>query len=163
MLPQRVCVQQFFIRHAASHLEGACVRRVHRGDGQKQRGVQVCLEAHAKRIRRSSGAQKAAKRLSMIGADLPCVTAHSGHRPCPQQLPAAVTVWSPNRYEWIASALKPNSASCERVFSLLKHFFGEQQDGALSDLIARQIKLVVEFVSLPLTTADRQTDRQIDR
>lgn len=41
----------------------------------------------------------------------------------------------------MAFALKPNSASCERVFSLLKHFFGEQQDGALSDLIEATLML----------------------
>ena len=35
----------------------------------------------------------------------------------------------------IAFALKPNSASCERVFSLLKQFFGEQEDASLADLI----------------------------
>ena len=35
----------------------------------------------------------------------------------------------------IAFALKPNSASCERVFSLLKQFFGEQEDDSLADLI----------------------------
>ena len=35
----------------------------------------------------------------------------------------------------ITFALSPNSASSERVFSLLKLFFGEQQDSALSDMI----------------------------
>ena len=30
-------------------------------------------------------------------------------------------------------AMSPNSASCERVFSLLKNFLGEQQMSALAD------------------------------
>ena len=30
-------------------------------------------------------------------------------------------------------AVSPNSASCERVFSLLKNLFGEQQMAALAD------------------------------
>ena len=41
----------------------------------------------------------------------------------------------------IAFALSPNSASSERVFSLLKLFFGEQQDAALSDMIEAALML----------------------
>ena len=35
----------------------------------------------------------------------------------------------------IAFALSPNSAACERVFSMLKLFFGEQRDATLADQI----------------------------
>ena len=35
----------------------------------------------------------------------------------------------------MAFALLPNSASCERVFSLIKSMFGEQQMSALADYI----------------------------
>ena len=41
----------------------------------------------------------------------------------------------------IVFALSPNSASSERVFSLLKQFFGEQQDSVLSDMIEVAIML----------------------
>ena len=35
----------------------------------------------------------------------------------------------------------PNSASCERVFALLKHMFGEQQLAALADQIRAGVML----------------------
>jgi hypothetical protein len=41
----------------------------------------------------------------------------------------------------IIFALSPNSAACERVFSLLKHFLGDQQMSALADGIAAGLML----------------------
>ena len=41
----------------------------------------------------------------------------------------------------IAFALTPNSASCERVFSLLEEMFGPQQDGSLADQLRAAIML----------------------
>jgi hypothetical protein len=38
-------------------------------------------------------------------------------------------------------SLSPNSAACERVFSLLKLFFGEQRDSALADQIRAALML----------------------
>ena len=41
----------------------------------------------------------------------------------------------------IVFALSPNSASCERVFSLLKQFFGDQQMRSLADNIRAALML----------------------
>ena len=41
----------------------------------------------------------------------------------------------------IAFALSPNSASCERVFSLVKTMFGEQQMSTLADYIRAALML----------------------
>ena len=41
----------------------------------------------------------------------------------------------------IAFALTPNSASCERVFSLLEEMFGPQQDATLADQLRASIML----------------------
>ena len=41
----------------------------------------------------------------------------------------------------IVFAISPNSASCERVFSLVKVMFGEQQMSALADYIAAALML----------------------
>ena len=41
----------------------------------------------------------------------------------------------------IVFAFSPNSASCERVFSLLKVMFGEQQMAALADFIKAALML----------------------
>ena len=41
----------------------------------------------------------------------------------------------------IIFAFSPNSASCERVFSLLKTMFGEQQMSALADYIKAALML----------------------
>ena len=41
----------------------------------------------------------------------------------------------------ITFALSPNSASSERVFSLLKLYFGEQHDSSLSDMIETALML----------------------
>ena len=41
----------------------------------------------------------------------------------------------------IAFGLSPNSASCERVFSLVKLMFGEQQMSALADYIRAALML----------------------
>jgi hypothetical protein len=41
----------------------------------------------------------------------------------------------------IIFALSPNSAACERVFSLLKLFFGEQRDASLADQIEAALML----------------------
>lgn len=43
----------------------------------------------------------------------------------------------------ITFALSPNSASCERVFSLLKQFYGEQRDSSLADQI--EVSLMLAF------------------
>ena len=40
-------------------------------------------------------------------------------------------------------AISPNSASCERVFALLKNLFGEQQNMALADYV--QAALMLNF------------------
>jgi hypothetical protein len=40
-----------------------------------------------------------------------------------------------------AFALSPNSASCERVFALLKAMFGEDQDNALADQLRAALML----------------------
>ena len=41
----------------------------------------------------------------------------------------------------IAFAITPNSASCERVFSLLEEMFGPQQDASLADELRAAIML----------------------
>ena len=41
----------------------------------------------------------------------------------------------------ITFGLTPNSAACERVFSLVKNMFGEQQMSALSDYIRAALML----------------------
>ena len=41
----------------------------------------------------------------------------------------------------IVFAISPNSASCERVFALLKNLFGEQQVLALADYIQAALML----------------------
>ena len=41
----------------------------------------------------------------------------------------------------IVFALAPNSASCERVFALLKNLFGEQQMSALADYVQASLML----------------------
>ena len=41
----------------------------------------------------------------------------------------------------ITFGLTPNSAACERVFSLLKNMFGEQQMAALADYISAALML----------------------
>ena len=41
----------------------------------------------------------------------------------------------------IAFALSPNSASCERVFALLKEMFGEDQLSALADQLRAALML----------------------
>ena len=41
----------------------------------------------------------------------------------------------------IVFALSPNSASCERVFSLVKQMFGEQQMSALADYLRAALML----------------------
>ena len=41
----------------------------------------------------------------------------------------------------IVFALSPNSAACERVFSLVKRLFGEQQMDSLSDYLNAALKL----------------------
>ena len=41
----------------------------------------------------------------------------------------------------IAFAISPNSASCERVFALLKNLFGEQQMLALADYVQASLML----------------------
>ena len=48
--------------------------------------------------------------------------------------------------EWARAAnivfsLSPNSAACERVFSLLQYMFGDTQDGALADYIQTALML----------------------
>ena len=43
----------------------------------------------------------------------------------------------------IVFAISPNSASCERVFALLKNLFGEQQNMALADYV--QAALMLNF------------------
>ena len=42
---------------------------------------------------------------------------------------------------WSLPSLPTNSASCERVFSLLKVMFGEQQMSALADYIKAALML----------------------
>ena len=46
-----------------------------------------------------------------------------------------------NKAARIIFALSPNSAACERVFSLLKNFLGEQQMSALADVIQAALML----------------------
>ena len=41
----------------------------------------------------------------------------------------------------IAFAMSPNSASCERVFALLKEMFGEDQERALADQLKAALML----------------------
>ena len=41
----------------------------------------------------------------------------------------------------VVFAISPNSASCERVFSLLKNLFGEQQMAALADYVQASLML----------------------
>ncbi len=43
----------------------------------------------------------------------------------------------------VAFALSPNSASCERVFALLKNMFGEDQLSALADQL--QVSLMLAY------------------
>ena len=38
-------------------------------------------------------------------------------------------------------AMSPNSASCERVFALLKNMFGDEQMSALADYISAALML----------------------
>ena len=38
-------------------------------------------------------------------------------------------------------AISPNSASCERVFALLKHLFGEEQYSSLADILEASLML----------------------
>ena len=38
-------------------------------------------------------------------------------------------------------AISPNSASCERVFALLKRLFGEEQDKSLADVLEASLML----------------------
>ena len=45
------------------------------------------------------------------------------------------------RLSGVVFALTPNSASCERVFALLKRMFGEQQLAALADQIRAGVML----------------------
>ena len=40
--------------------------------------------------------------------------------------------------------VQPSSAAAERVFSLLKNAFGEQQQSSLQDLVAATCKLMVQ-------------------
>ena len=62
---------------------------------------------------------------------------------------AVLQWWACNRHkipEWAAAAriifaISPNSASCERVFSLLEHMFGDHMDAALSDYIESALML----------------------
>ena len=41
----------------------------------------------------------------------------------------------------VVFAISPNSASCERVFALLKRLFGEQQISSLADLVQTALML----------------------
>ena len=41
----------------------------------------------------------------------------------------------------VVFAISPNSASCERVFALLKNLFGDQQFSALADYLESSMKL----------------------
>ena len=41
----------------------------------------------------------------------------------------------------IVFAISPNSASCKRVFALLKNLFGEQQMSALADYVQASLML----------------------
>ena len=41
----------------------------------------------------------------------------------------------------VVFAISPNSASCERVFSLLKNLFGDEQMSALADYIQAALML----------------------
>ena len=41
----------------------------------------------------------------------------------------------------ITFAISPNPASCERVFSLLKHLFGDDQLSAIKDYLQAALKL----------------------
>lgn len=41
----------------------------------------------------------------------------------------------------VAFAISPNSASCERIFALLKMMFGEEQMSALADYIQAALML----------------------
>ena len=41
----------------------------------------------------------------------------------------------------VVFAISPNSASCERVFALLKRLFGEQQMRSLADLVQAALML----------------------
>ena len=50
-----------------------------------------------------------------------------------------VPTWA--RAARIVFAFSPNSAACERVFSLLKTFFGSKQDNSLSDYIEGSLML----------------------
>ena len=51
----------------------------------------------------------------------------------------AISAWS--EAARIVFAFSPNSASCERVFALLKDMFGEQQMSALADYIQAALML----------------------
>ena len=53
-------------------------------------------------------------------------------------------VWhEPGRAARVVFAISPNSASCERVFSLLKNLFGEQQMASLADYV--QASLMINY------------------
>ena len=62
---------------------------------------------------------------------------------------ATLTWWRNHQAEFpawavaarIVFAISPNSASCERVFALLKHLFGDQQMLALKDYLQAPLKL----------------------
>ena len=42
----------------------------------------------------------------------------------------------------IVFAISPNSASCERVFALLKNLFGEEQSLSLADYVQASLMLI---------------------
>ena len=52
---------------------------------------------------------------------------------------ASLPVWA--KAARIVFAISPNSASCERVFSLLKNMFGEEQMVVLADYISAALML----------------------
>ena len=45
----------------------------------------------------------------------------------------------------IVFAISPNSASCERVFSLLERLFDEEQRSSLADMIQAALMLVYNY------------------
>ena len=50
----------------------------------------------------------------------------------------------------IVFAISPNSASCERVFSLLKLMFGEQQISTLADAIRAAERELTDHAEKPI-------------
>ena len=52
---------------------------------------------------------------------------------------SAFPAWA--RAARVVFAISPNSASCERVFSLLKNLFGEQQMASLADYVQASLML----------------------